>query len=129
MSACRTRTLAVALGDVDGDGDNDLVFGNAWDLQNRLYLNDGTGTFTDATAARMRLVSDDTEAVALGDVDGDGDPDLVSGNRGQNRLYLNLHRQLDTPSLAIPSRTFVMDFHAKPGYGIAPRYFVRRAPG
>ncbi|MCP3702808.1 MAG: hypothetical protein GY954_07750, partial [Alteromonas sp.] len=39
---------AVALGDVDGDGDPDLVFGTTdWSgngvCQNRLYLNDGRG--------------------------------------------------------------------------------------
>ena len=48
-----TSTYAVALGDVDSDGDPDLVFGN-YLQQNRLYLNDGVKvTFADATAARM----------------------------------------------------------------------------
>ena len=85
------NTLAVACCDVDGDGDPDVVFGNHQQQQNRLYLNDGTGTFTDATTARMPIDIDDTEAVVCCDVDGDGDADLVFGNGGftQNRLYLN----------------------------------------
>ena len=108
-------TYAVALGDVDGDGDPDLVFGNA--QQNRLYLNDGTGIFTDATAARMPSDSDRTEAVALGDVDGDGDADLVFGTAyGQNRRYLNLLRHLATPLLVIPGREYRLDAYARYGF-------------
>ena len=44
---------SVALGDVDGD--LDMVFGNRgfYGEQNRLYLNDGSGTFTDATVLRL----------------------------------------------------------------------------
>ncbi len=92
MPADSDVTSAVALGDVDGDGDLDLVLGNGDSYggqQNRLYLNDGTGTFTDATAARMPVDTDFSTAVALGDVDGDGDSDLVFGNVALNRLYLN----------------------------------------
>ncbi len=95
------NTQDLALGDVDGDGDLDLVLGNAWmgyysSAQTSLYLNDGSGSFTDATATNVPVDSDPTTSVALGDVDGDGDLDLVIGNGNgtgwgthQNRLYLN----------------------------------------
>jgi hypothetical protein len=36
-------STAILTGDVDGDGDPDIVVGDQ--IQNRLYLNDGTGTF------------------------------------------------------------------------------------
>ena len=117
-------THAVALGDVDGDGDPDLVFGNGdypsgqRGQRNRLYLNDGSGTFTDAFILRMPLNSAVTHAVALGDVDGDGDPDLVCGNHVgiENRLNLNLLRQLATPFLVIPGREYRLDAYAR--YGV-----------
>ena len=78
----------VALGDVDGDGNLDIIFANYG--QNRLYLNNGAGVFTDATSTNLPVDSDDSFAVALGDVDDDGDLDIIFANRDeQNRLYLN----------------------------------------
>ncbi|MFQ5505836.1 MAG: FG-GAP repeat domain-containing protein, partial [Planctomycetota bacterium] len=56
------RTHALAMGDVDADGDLDLVFGNVGQ-QNRLYLNDGNGRFD--AAARLPKDSDETSAVVL----------------------------------------------------------------
>ena len=85
------QTTAIALGDVDGDGDLDALIGTGWGVpgqQDRLYLNDGMGTFTDATL-QLPAILDDTWAVALGDVDADGDLDALVGNTGQDRLYLN----------------------------------------
>jgi hypothetical protein len=82
------NTQSVALGDVDGDGDLDLVTGNGNLLgePNRIWLNNGSGVYTDAGQA---LGNSRTSSVALGDVDGDGDLDLVAGNIGENRVWLN----------------------------------------
>jgi predicted nucleotidyltransferase len=85
------RTTSIALGDVDGDGDLDLVAGNR-DETNRLYLNNGTADpFSGVTGSDITADVHYTESVALGDVDGDGALDLVAGNFAYqvNRLYLN----------------------------------------
>ena len=120
MPADSDGTAAVALDDLDGDGDLDVVFGNGSHSfrarqQNRLYRNDGQGTYTDVTAARMPAHADPTWAVALGDVDDDGDVDQVFGNSGRNQLYLNLIRQLDSPLLLRIGHTFTLEAHARHG--------------
>ncbi|HKB15562.1 MAG TPA: FG-GAP-like repeat-containing protein, partial [Planctomycetota bacterium] len=74
--------------------DLDAFVGNYYNQQDRLYLNGGTGVFTDVTATNLPALFDYTQAVALGDVDGDGDLDAFAGNGGQNRLYTNLSRQV-----------------------------------
>ncbi|MBN2069895.1 MAG: VCBS repeat-containing protein [Candidatus Krumholzibacteriota bacterium] len=79
------QVYSVALGDIDSDGDLDLVSGSS--SSNKLYLNDG-GVFQWAWSSQWE---DITKWVALGDIDGDGDLDLVCGNDrgGFNTLYLN----------------------------------------
>ncbi len=94
LPADRDRSRALVLGDVDADGDLDLIVGN--ELQDRLYLNDGTGKFSDVTSTYMPSLIGDTRDCELGDLDGDGDLDLILANRGksqsfsqQNRICLN----------------------------------------
>ena len=82
-------TRSIALGDVDGDGDLDVVAGNDR-ASNRLYLNNDTANpFENVNGFNISEDSNITESLALGDVDGDGDLDVVAGGFGANRLYLN----------------------------------------
>lgn len=78
--------------DVDGDGDLDLAFchsgtSNRFGSNGRpqLYLNDGTGTFSDATATNTpNAVVRDQQDILFFDMDNDLDLDLHVGSRSTN---------------------------------------------
>lgn len=90
--ADRLRTRSAAWGDIDGDGDPDLMLGFARDdgPVTMLYRNDA-GRFTDISAAAgVSYRSGATRQFVFVDVDGDGDLDLFLALRdGPNRLLLN----------------------------------------
>lgn len=101
-----TMTGGVAMLDYDGDGRLDLFFVNGAALDdpmppdkqpdktdprywNRLYRNNGDGTFTDVTGKAGVRGHSFGMGVAVGDYDNDGLPDLYVTNFGRNILYHN----------------------------------------
>ena len=84
---------APVAGDLDGDGDLDLLVGG-FNGRFALLRNDGTATAPVYEVADERFQSVDVGQYArgsLGDLDGDGDLDLVAGaSNGQVHLYRNV---------------------------------------
>lgn len=78
--------------DVDDDGDLDMVIATLYGSRDRIYVNDGTGHFTEDTSL-ISAVSDATLDVAVADFTGDGKTDIITvqgeGGNFQNRFYLN----------------------------------------
>ncbi|MGE5801671.1 MAG: VCBS repeat-containing protein, partial [Gemmatimonadota bacterium] len=81
----RTST-GCAFADVDGDGDADLILLSLGG-RNAVFVNDGTGHFSEQTAGLTDSAGSMTVAVA--DVDGDGDLDLYVAN---NKPYTTIDR-------------------------------------
>jgi hypothetical protein len=85
--------------DLNADGFTDIVVGTTYQTQSRLYLGSGKGVFTEVTRAHLPQLPLSIGDLEAGDVDGDGDLDLVladwgAGNNmtndgGLTRLWLN----------------------------------------
>lgn len=85
--------------DLSGDGRVDILVGTTYQTQSRLYLNDGGGAFREVTATHLPQVPLSVGDLEFGDVDADGDLDVVladwgPGNNmtndgGRTRLWIN----------------------------------------
>ena len=79
----------VAVGDIDGDGFDDLYICQPAGLPNRLYRNRGDGTFEDITEASGVGILDNTACALFADIDNDGRQDLLVVRAGGPLLFLN----------------------------------------
>ena len=86
----------VEMGDIDDDGDLDLIFSLDFVRQPGLFVNDGNGFFTDVSLTQLPVMMLSSSRAQFGDFDNDGDLDLYVNNGGtsrfgcgQNQIYLN----------------------------------------
>jgi len=79
----------LALIDLDGDDDLDIVLSGANGGAVKVYENDGTGNFTDRSIG-SNIAAMVASGVATADYDNDGDQDIfISGWMTSNKLYRN----------------------------------------
>jgi hypothetical protein len=111
------QTEGVALADMDGDGDLDMVLASPTQA-NRLLINDGAARFADASSRLDLRVPMETREAHVFDANGDGRPDIAffnitSNNRGweknpQTRLLIQdrAGRFRDETAERLPAHTF-----------------------
>ncbi|MFY9343064.1 MAG: VCBS repeat-containing protein [Planctomycetota bacterium] len=73
----------VAVGDLDGDGDIDVLTGDesygAAASEIHYFANNGAGVFTDVSATRLQAPVALTRSLTIADIDNDGDLDAFAG--------------------------------------------------
>jgi hypothetical protein len=97
-------TLGARFADLNGDGAPDLYVANDFEDVDELWFNDGKGRFRIAPWSAQRQISNSTMGIDIGDVNGDGLPDLFCVD-----MLANDRRRLLTQ---IPTNTA---FPKKPG--------------
>lgn len=129
VAAAGIRHTGVAVGDFDNDGRLDIyvtcvkLLNDPGVASNRLYRNNGNGTFTDvAASAGVQIppaMLSDSYGAAFGDFDLDGHLDLfVAGWMGGSVLYRN---NGDGTFTALPNSAFLGD-DITTVRGFAPRF-------
>ncbi|HUS23494.1 MAG TPA: FG-GAP-like repeat-containing protein [Candidatus Binatia bacterium] len=115
--AAGANVEVVTAGDFDADGRPELVVANAFDDTVSMFLNQATAGVLDATSFAAQVtfaVGDQPRVPAINDVDRDGQPDLVVGNKV---APISVLRNQSTPgALAFASK---VDVGAMGSFGLA----------
>ncbi|OAN11039.1 hypothetical protein A3K86_18870 [Photobacterium jeanii] len=80
----------IAVHDMNGDGHLDIVYAGAGTYSDGIvYLNDGKGQFQQTVPLWDNEYMRSSSAVAVGDLNADGFPDVVVTDAASNRLFIN----------------------------------------
>jgi len=91
--SAETNAQQVVVGDIDDDGDLDVIVAReaaATEARLILYRNDGAGSFDGGTTLMTAVAADEVGDLDIGDLDWDGDLDIVLGWDGGISSFENV---------------------------------------
>jgi uncharacterized protein (TIGR02145 family) len=111
----------MVIGDLDGDGKPDLAIANSNGNSISVFRNTSTtGSITTSSfASKVDLIASNPWGIAIGDIDGDGKPDLITSNQTNNSV--SVFRNTSTSgSITAASFETKVDFPTGPNpWGVA----------